>query len=104
MTKAAQVTYISLPPALSGPAGSHDTSGGVGAIGAGAAVEGIVRAAVDAWLEKASPGMPSQGIVTPLFYAGRIKVGPRELRDAAHSDRTGSAGASSAPSFSRLRV
>jgi len=51
-------------------------------------VSEVVRKAVDAWLDRMSPGH-TQAQAAPVFHGGRIGIGHERLRDVAHADRAG---------------
>ena len=50
-------------------------------------VSELVRAAVDAWLERQGDPGPEVGEAPPVYHCGKIRVPAHRLRDAAYSDR-----------------
>ena len=51
-------------------------------------VSELVRAAVDAWLERQAEPADEMREPAPVFHCGEIRVPPDQLRDAAYDDRT----------------
>jgi Arc/MetJ-type ribon-helix-helix transcriptional regulator len=50
-------------------------------------VSELVRAAVDAWLERQGDPGPEVREAPPIYHCGEIRVAAQRLRDAAYSDR-----------------
>lgn len=51
-------------------------------------VRKLVRAAVDAWLERQAEPADEVREPAPVFHCGEIRIPPDQLRDAACDDRT----------------
>jgi Arc/MetJ-type ribon-helix-helix transcriptional regulator len=50
-------------------------------------VSELVRAAVDAWLERQGDPDPEARESPPVYHCGKIRVPPDRLREAAYGDR-----------------
>jgi hypothetical protein len=51
-------------------------------------VSELVRAAVDAWLQRHEPWTDGVAEDPPTYHCGMVLVGPDQLREAAYEDRS----------------